>query len=429
LNTYFRKIHDLARLILFVAIGGTLLFTSIQPSNAQIREDNAQNSERLDLLRRQIEQSSEKAKQLEEQAAAVRKEISEIQQKLINSAAEIQSIEDEILEREATLKELRANEIELEERLADKKFEMASTLGAMQRLSIQKTSAVTFKPGEAVDTLRTASLLKVILPELQNRASILQEDLSELNNVREDIILNSEELRAELTRLVIANEDIDTLMKQRVEQQKKLEYSTEQERAKIRSFAENAEDLQDLIEKIEREIALRDEAARRAVETLRDRPQNSTTNAITASTPMPDGAISFASAKGNLPLPARGSINQTFNQMLSTGQRSRGIIVDTRPDATVIAPHDGRIVFAGPFRSYGQLLIIAHGDGYHTLLAGMENINGIVGQWVLKGEPVGQMSGNTNESNSRQKLYVELRQEGKPINPLPWIVAIDRTGK
>ncbi len=419
----------MARLILFVAIGGVLWFSEIQTSNAQIREDNAQNSERLDRLRQQIEQSSEKAKQLEEQAAAVRKEIAKIQQKLINSAAEIQSIEDEILEREATLKELRENEIELEERLANKKFEMASTLGAMQRLSIQKTSAVTFKPGEAVDTLRTASLLKVILPDLQNRATILQEDLSELNDVRDDIVQNNLELKAELTRLVIANEDIDTLLKQRVEQQKNLEYTTEQERAKIRSFAENAKDLQDLIEKIEREIALRDEAARRAVETLRDRPQSSA-NAVTASTPMPDGAISFASAKGNLPLPARGSINQTFNQMLSTGQRSRGITVDTRPDATVIAPHDGRIVFAGPFRSYGQLLIIGHGDGYHTLLAGMENINGIVGQWVLKGEPVGQMSGNTaNGSNSRQKLYVELRQEGKPINPLPWIVAMDRTGQ
>ena len=104
-------------------------------------------------------------------------------------------------------------------------------------------------------------------------------------------------------------------------------------------------------------------------------------------------------------------------------------MVDTLAGATVIAPHEGRIVFAGKFRSYGQLLIIAHGEGYHTLLACMENINGIVGQWVLKGEPIGQMSSDTSSSNSRQKLYVELRLKGKPINPLPWIVAMDRGGK
>ena len=93
----------------------------------------------------------------------------------------------------------------------------------------------------------------------------------------------------------------------------------------------------------------------------------------------------------------------------------------------MIAPHDGRIEFAGKFRTYGQLLIISHGDGYHTLLAGMENINSIVGQWVLKGEPVGQMSNETGLSNSKQKLYVELRQKGKPVNPLPWMVAMNNS--
>ncbi len=421
------------RPLVLIAFGITFLCSN-QFAEAQIREDNAQNNERLDELRQQIEETSEKTKELEAENLAIRKEIAEIQQRLINSASEIQFIEDEILDKEENLKELRLSEILLEERLTQKNYEMASTLGAMQRLSVQRTSAVAFRPGDAVDTLRTASLLRVILPDLQNRATILEGDLSELNNVRKDINQQNIELRAELTKLVIANEEIDELLKQRVERQKNIEYSTEQERAKLRSFAENAKDLQDLIEQIEREIALRDEAAERAVESLRDRPESSTTSAAIASIPMPDGAISFASAKGNLPLPARGSINQTFNELLSTGQRSRGITVDTRPGATVIAPHEGRIVFAGPFRSYGQLLIIAHGEGYHTLLAGMENINGIVGQWILKGEPVGQMSenvssGNTNGSNSRQKLYVELRQEGKPINPMPWIIAMDRAGQ
>lgn len=424
----------LTGVIRFVMMAVLIFFTTVFTSTAQIREDNEENSERLDQLRKQIEQSSEKARNLEEEALVIRREVAEIQQQLIKSAAQIQSLEEQVLDKERNLKELKDAERELEKRLEEKNFEMASTLGAMQRLSIQKTSAVTFKPGEAINTLRTSSLLRVILPDLQNRASILQGDLSELNNIRYDIIQENAELKAELTKLVIANEDIDTLMSRRVARQKDLEYSTEQERAKLRSFAENANNLQELIEKIEREIALRDEAAERAVENLRDRPQSSTTSAAIASIPMPEGALSFAGAKGNLPLPARGSINQRFNQMLSTGQRSRGIMVDTRPGATVIAPHDGRIVFAGPFRSYGQLLIIAHGEGYHTLLAGMENINGIVGQWILKGEPVGQMSetqntGNSNGSNSRQKLYVELRQEGKPINPLPWIIAMDRTGQ
>ncbi|HPF45977.1 MAG: peptidoglycan DD-metalloendopeptidase family protein [Alphaproteobacteria bacterium] len=403
--------------------------TFVQPTFSQIRTDKEENSERLDQLRKQIEESSEKAETYEEEALAIRREVQKIQEQLIKSAAEIQATEDQILAREANLKELRAKEIELEKNLKQKNFEMASTLGAMERLSIQRTSVVAFRPNEAINTLRTTALLKVILPDLKNRAGIIEDDLSDLNKVRDDITQENIELKNDLTKLVISNNEIDVLLKKRVERQKNLELSTKQERDKLKTFAENAKDLQDLLSKIEREIALREEAARRAEEALRDKPTTSGNKPSLASIPMPDGGADFASAKGNLPLPVRGSIDQIYDQMLSTGQRSKGIVVDTLAGATVIAPHEGRIVYAGKFRSYGQLLIISHGEGYHTLLAGMENINGIVGQWVLKGEPIGQMSSDTGQSNSRQKLYVELRLKGKPINPLPWIVAMDRGGK
>ena len=405
-----------------------VFITSFSLPYAQIRENNKENSERLDELRKQIEETSEKAQSLEKEAQSLRQEISNIQRQLIKSAANIQTLEDEIYEKEANLRELRDTEVLLEESLKNKNFEMASTLGAMQRLSVQKSSVVAFKPDDAINTLRTTSLLKVILPDLRGRADLLEGDLSALSNVREDIIEQNRELRSELTKLVISNNEIDELLKKRTERQQSLELSTKQERDKLKSFAENATDLQELIGQIEKEIALREDAAKRAQESLRDRPAAETGNTGIASVPIPRGTLNFASAKGNLPIPARGSIDQVFGQMLATGQRSKGIIIDTRPGATVIAPHAGRIEFAGKFRTYGLLLIISHGEGYHTLLAGMENINGIVGQWILKGEPVGQMNPDSQLSNSRQKLYVEFREKGKPINPLPWIVAMDRGG-
>ena len=211
-----------------------ILFASSSLLFAQIRESNEQNSERLDELRKQIEESSEKAQDLEEQARLIRAEISQIQQQLIKSAAEIQSTEDQIFEKEASLRDLRSREIELEESLTVKKFEMASTLGAMQRLSIQKTSVVAFKPGDALDTLRTTSLLRVILPDLKNRADLLQGDLSELNNIRGDITQQNIELRNELTKLVISNNDIDELLKKRVAKQKNLEFLQEQKNVMLK---------------------------------------------------------------------------------------------------------------------------------------------------------------------------------------------------
>ena len=417
----FKKIARLGAIIFM----GFLL--SVSSSNAQIRKNEQENSERLNELRKQIEETAEKAETLEKETSEIREEIAEIQQQLINSAADIQKTEEEITIGETNLEELLIREKDLEQRLKDKNFEMASTLGAMQRLSVQQSNVVAFKPGEAIDTLRTTSLLKIILPDLKHRADLLENDLEELNDVRYEITEQNTLLKKQLTALVIANNDIDELLQKRVERQKLLESSTQQERDKLKRFAENAKDLQELIDQIETEIALRDEAAEKAQSLLRDRPSRSSNTPNVATASIPRGGSNFASAKGNIPLPARGTIGQSFNQLLATGSRTKGITIDTRAGATVIAPHDGQVVFAGKFRTYGELLIISHGDGFHTLLAGMENINSIVGQWVLKGEPVGQMSEITGPSNSRQKLYVELRQKGKPVNPLPWMVAMNNS--
>jgi septal ring factor EnvC (AmiA/AmiB activator) len=87
----------------------------------------------------------------------------------------------------------------------------------------------------------------------------------------------------------------------------------------------------------------------------------------------------------------------------------------------VVAPFDGKVLFAGPFKGYGQILIIGHGDGYHSLLAGLDRVDESVGQWLVAGEPVGVMS----QSSQKPRLYLELRHDGQPINPLPWLAIRD----
>jgi septal ring factor EnvC (AmiA/AmiB activator) len=86
----------------------------------------------------------------------------------------------------------------------------------------------------------------------------------------------------------------------------------------------------------------------------------------------------------------------------------------------VIAPRDGLIVFAGPFRGLGQLLIIEYQAKYHLLLAGLGRIDKQVGENVLAGEPVGIMNASRTAGPA---LYMELRRNGQPINPLPWLAA------
>ena len=136
-------------------------------------------------------------------------------------------------------------------------------------------------------------------------------------------------------------------------------------------------------------------------------------------------AIPFASARGKLPLPAQGRRALAFGDKTQYGGQSKGTVIETRYAAQITSPCDGWVVYAGEFRSYGQLLIINAGGGYHVLLAGLSQIDVRSGQFVLAAEPVGTMSGGQRNTPSSAQisgpvLYVEFRKDGRPIDPGPW---------
>ena len=132
----------------------------------------------------------------------------------------------------------------------------------------------------------------------------------------------------------------------------------------------------------------------------------------------------FDSRKGLVPYPVVGRVAVRYGQPIANGRTHKGLTLETGKAAQVIAPYEGKVAFSGPFRSYGELLIIQHNGGYHTLLAGMARIDVAVGQWVLTGEPVAVMG---REGVNKTALYVEIRRNSQPINPLPWMAR--RKGK
>jgi septal ring factor EnvC (AmiA/AmiB activator) len=142
-------------------------------------------------------------------------------------------------------------------------------------------------------------------------------------------------------------------------------------------------------------------------------------------------AISFAQAKGRLPLPVAGTRVREFGASDGSGGTQKGISLATRAGAQVTAPCDGWVVYAGPFRSYGRLLIINAGGGYHVLLAGMEQFTVDLGQFVLTGEPVAVMGSGSKMASaaavtaSQPLLYIEFRKDGTSIDPGPWWAETD----
>lgn len=117
-------------------------------------------------------------------------------------------------------------------------------------------------------------------------------------------------------------------------------------------------------------------------------------------------------------MPASGQIVLRYGQRDAFGETSRGLTLRPYPGAPVVAPLDGEVRFAGTFKAYGEILILEHSGGYHSLIAGFGRLDAHVGQQVLAGEPVGVTALPQSELTDTPTLYFEFRSNGQPVNPL-----------
>jgi len=195
------------------------------------------------------------------------------------------------------------------------------------------------------------------------------------------------------------------------------------ESARAIALSKQVDDLQGLIAKMEQDLKTAAKAAATANQ------QGAPPSGDPAQLKNPNRtspAIAFASAKGLLAFPVNGSKIRDYGSSDGAGGVEKGISLAARPGAQITTPCDGWVVYAGPFRSYGQLLILNAGGGYHVLIAGMERISVNIGQFVLTGEPVATMGTTSQVASifapnvSQPVLYVEFRKDGTPIDPGPW---------
>lgn len=379
--------------------------------------------QQLESLQGDIKETRERQKTLESRHAAIQKELSHLQLKLVRAANLIQGTEEKASELEARVAALKAEVAVQTEALGARNREIAATLGALQKIGRQPPELVFLRPDDALNTARSARLLATVMPVLRQEAEALRQDLALFAQLKAELDGELAQLGDNLAKLERERGELDGLLAERKNEQKKLQAETANERQRLTRYAAEAATLEALIKDIEADLERRRKAAEDAERRLTKRPEPSRAVAV-APPPAPSGKA-FREAEGTLPLPVRGQILFGFGENDELGSPSKGIAVAARPNAQVVTPANGQVVFAGPFRDYGQILIIAHGGGYHTLLAGMTRISAVVGQSVLAGEPVGQMGDGPDPASStvRTRFYMELRSNGKPINPLRWLAA------
>jgi septal ring factor EnvC (AmiA/AmiB activator) len=350
---------------------------------------------------------------------------------LIDSAAKTRTAEERIAAAEARLKSLEGNEGTIRRSLASRKAVIAEVLAALQRLGRRPPPALMVSPEDALQSVRTAILLGAVLPDMKIEVDTLIADLSELVRVRTEIAAERDTLGRDLAALSQETIRMTVLVQERQRRQTETEKALDAERGRAVQLARQADNLKDLIAKIEQGVATSARAAA-AAQADTAKPIDPKNSLLAFSDPgRLSPAIAFASTKGRISLPLSGIKIREFGTPDGLGGTEKGISVASRAGAQVTAPADGWVVYAGPFRSYGQLLILNAGGGYHILLAGMERISVDLGQFVLTGEPVAVMGGGPQSAaavatGTRQPvLYIEFRKDGAPVDPSPWWAAKD----
>ena len=372
--------------------------------------------DRGDLNRLESEIKAEQGRQAEltRKSQALATELSDLRQKAIGAARATQDSESLLTRLERKLGQAKEDLRRQEESLAKRRKEIGGTLLALERLSRNPPRALLLSPSKPMEVVHQAMLLRTSLPIIQNRAEELRENVLELAKTRDDIDHQLKELKGASTLYTDQRDLLDSL----IDRKANLLQETDAERKRIaqrlKRLTRQAATLKELFDRLEAERPPPPpEAPAQSQQTAKPGKEQQT---ALLTLPPPSELRRFPD-HGSITLPVRGELIRHYGESTSYGGTAKGITIVTRPAATVVAPYDGKVVFAGPFRGYGQILIIEHRGGYHSLLSGMERVDTGVGQWLLAGEPVGVMA-KAGDGNPR--LYFELRRDGQPINPLPW---------
>ena len=135
---------------------------------------------------------------------------------------------------------------------------------------------------------------------------------------------------------------------------------------------------------------------------------------------VPEEYREFAQFKGQMPWPVAGQASNRYGGRRSAGKlRWQGLVIPATEGSDVTAIHHGRVVFADWFRGSGLLLIIDHGEGYMSLYAHNQALLRDVGEWVSAGAAIASVGNSGGQEDAA--LYFEIRKDGKPTNPGPWL--------
>lgn len=391
--------------------------------------------DRLHAVEQELEQGRQQQQQLKEQASSLAAELERLRIEEVAAAQSAQAHEEALTRLEAQVATLAAEQQAKSDELIRRRDAETQLVTALLRLARNPPSGLALTEGSPVDLLRGGILLSAAVPPLVERANLLSIEVKTLADLHDQMREAEASHRIESDSLAKEKARVHSLIGDKAKLQEKTTQDAAANAQQLLKLAAQASDLKDLIDRAEAESRRREADATKEreakVAAITRPPTIERGTGPSVQTAIPSPALldpsrpasirPFSEAHGRMVYPAAGSLVVGFGGADSTGGTSKGMTIETRAGAQVVAPFDGRVLFAGPFKGYGRILIIGHGDGYHSLVAGLDQIDSSVGQWLIAGEPIGSMPAG----EAKPRLYLELRHDGQPINPLPWLATRD----
>ena len=361
----------------------------------------------------QVEQDKKAAENkkaaLEQEAKNIGKEMESTQDSLVDIAAKIKKNETKLNDLEKKMAESRKEQDEIEARLKKDKGSIGELVLALERLERTPPEAILARPGAPLETAQSAMLLQSILPNIYGRAESLKKDIARLDELLKQLDKDKASVKSTADELAKRQGEIAGLLKKRKGLFAQTQTGIREQETALREISARAQNLKDLVARIEeREAEARTQAATQ-VATHADEPEKAASFARAARpTPIPKA--------GSAQLPVSGMIRTGYKQTDDIGAESQGLTIEGRAGALIVAPMGGVVRYAGYFKNYGQIIIVEHQKDYHSLIAGLARIDTVVGQSVAAGEPVGILAKSSSDGG-KPTLYYELRLNGEPVNP------------
>lgn len=335
----------------------------------------------------QLKATRAKADTLSKELQQTENELKTLRGNVTTVAGKIQRSEAALTQSERKLAALSSEVREGEARLKQREADMQRAMLAMLQIERLPGAALFAQPGNAQDTIRTAAALDVARAALERDAAAVKNEIATLRTAQSELERARSRYRKEAGELSEKRVSLTSQLAKRAQLQAKLSANYQNAEADAKRLSQEAASLQQLITQLESRPATR----------------------------VAPGSIP---ERGTPKTPVAGSVVHRFGD--KNGSDSwRGMVFRTRPSALVVAPAGGEIAFTGPFMNYGPMVLLRHQGGMMSLVAGLSRIDVRLKQTVKAGEPLGVMG-----ATEGQNLYVELRENAKPIDPARWFATV-----